>query len=69
LFSFYILIGGGVNEVFLRVTFLRRLAPNLDSPIIGMTHFAVMVLFAILIAYFNIKSLMRRGMPDVPRSA
>ena len=69
LFSFYILIGGGVNEVFLRVTFLRRLAPNLGSPIIGMTHFAVMVLFAILIAYFNIKSLMRRGMPEVPRSA
>jgi len=69
LLSFYILIGGGVNEVFLRVTFLRRLAPNLDSPIVGMTHFVVMVLFAALIAYFNIKSLMRRGMPDVPRSA
>lgn len=69
LFSFYILIGGGVNEVFLRVTFLRRLAPNLGSTIVGMTHFAVMVLFAILIAYFNIKSLMRRGMPEVPRSA
>ena len=59
LLSFYILIGGGVNEMFLRVTFLRRLAPSFDSPIIGKTHFVLMALFAILIAYFNVASLMR----------
>jgi uncharacterized membrane protein len=59
LLSYYILIGGGVNELFLRVDFLRRLAPNLNSPLVGMTHFAVMVLFAILIAYFNVKTLLR----------
>ena len=69
LLSYYILIGGGVNEVFLRVTFLRRLAPNLNSPIIGATHFAVIASFAILVAYFNVKSLLRRATPEVPGSA
>jgi uncharacterized membrane protein len=59
LVSFYILIGGGVNEVFLRVNFVRRLIPNFDSPVIGMTHLAVMVFFAGLIAYFNAVTLMR----------
>jgi uncharacterized membrane protein len=59
LMSFYILIGGGVNEVFLRVNFLRRLIPNLNSPIVGLTHFAVMIFFAGLIAYFNAVTLMR----------
>jgi uncharacterized membrane protein len=41
--SFHILVGGGVNEVFLRVKVLRQLAPNLNSPAVGMTHLAVMV--------------------------
>lgn len=61
LVSFYILIGGGVNEVFLRVSFLRRLIPNLNSPVVGLTHFAVMIFFAGLIAYFNAVTLMRSG--------
>jgi uncharacterized membrane protein len=39
--------------------FLRRLIPNFDSPVIGMTHLAVMVFFAGLIAYFNAVTLMR----------
>jgi len=64
LLSYYILIGGGVNELFLRVGFLRRLAPNFDSPVIGMTHFAVMMFFAILIAYFNVKTLLRARASD-----
>jgi len=57
--SYYILIGGGVNEVFLRVNVLRRMIPNLDSPVIGMTHFAVMLFFLALIAYFNAVTLIR----------
>jgi uncharacterized membrane protein len=58
--SFYILIGGAVNEVFLRVTFLRRLIPDSNLPgAIGATHFSVMVLFALLIIYFNGAALMR----------
>ena len=58
--SVYILISVGVNEVFLRIDILRRLAPNLASLIVGQTHLTVMILFAALIAYFNIKTLMRR---------
>jgi len=59
LVSLYILIGGGVNEVFLRVNFLRQLIPNFNSPLVGMTHFAVMIFFAGLIAYFNAAILIR----------
>ena len=57
--SFYILIGGGVNEVFLRVNFFRRLVPNLNSPLVGTIHFLVMILFATLIGYFNVVALLR----------
>jgi uncharacterized membrane protein len=52
--SYYVLVGGGVNEVSVRVDALRRLAPDpLNSPLVGLTHFAVMVVFALLIAWFN----------------
>lgn len=62
--SYYLLIAGGVNEVLVRVDALRRLIPNFfNSPLVGMTHFAVMVLFAILIAYFNAALLLRRPRP------
>ena len=58
--SYYMLIGGGVNEIFLRVDVLRRLAPVLsNSRLVDMTHFTVLVLFAILIAYFNAALLLR----------
>jgi uncharacterized membrane protein len=57
--SYYILIGGGVNEVFLRVNFLRRISPRLDTPVVGSTHFAVMIFFVILIAYFNVAIAIR----------
>ena len=57
--SFYILIGGGVNEVFLRVSFFRRLVPSFNSPVVGATHFLVMLLFASLIGYFNATALLR----------
>jgi len=33
--SLYLLVGGGVNEVFLRVDVLRRLAPSLNSRVVG----------------------------------
>ena len=62
--SYYMLIGGGVNEVFLRVHALRRIVPDvLNSPIVGTTHFAVMVFFIILIAYFNAALLLQRPRP------
>ena len=63
--SYYMLIGGGVNEVFLRVDVLRRIVPEmLNSPLVGTIHFAVMALFAILIAYFNAALVLQR-----PRAA
>jgi uncharacterized membrane protein len=63
LVSFDILIGGAVNEVFLRVNFLHRLVPNLSSPAVGATHFAVILFFAGLIAYFNAVILIRSRPP------
>jgi uncharacterized membrane protein len=58
--SYYVLIGGGVNEVFLRVDVLRQIAPDvLNSRAVGLTHFTVMLLFAILIGYFNAALLLR----------
>jgi len=57
--SLYLLVGGGVNEVFLRVDILRQLAPSLNSPIVGLTHLAVQVLFLTLIVYFNAMVLRR----------
>jgi uncharacterized membrane protein len=57
--SLYLLVGGGVNEVFLRVDVLRRLAPTLNSPAVGLTHLAVAMVFWALIVYFNAMVLRR----------
>jgi uncharacterized membrane protein len=58
--SFYILIGGAVNEVFLRVNLLRRLVPDFNSsPAVGMTHVSVLLLFVALIGYFNVVLVLR----------
>ena len=57
--SLCILVGGGVNEMFLRVGVLRRLAPTLNSPAVGLTHLAVDVCFLMLIGYFNAVVLRR----------
>jgi len=43
--SLYLLVGGGVNEAFLRVDALHRLAPTLNSPAVGLTHLTVQILF------------------------
>jgi uncharacterized membrane protein len=59
--SCYILIGGAVNEVLVRATFLRRLVPDFNLPrAIAVTQFAVLLLFILLIVYFNIAALLRR---------
>jgi hypothetical protein len=51
--SLCILVGVGVNEVFLRVDILRRLAPTLNSPAVGLTHLGVDIVFLSLIGYFT----------------
>ena len=58
--SLYILVGGGLNEVFLRVDAMHRLAPTLNSPAVGLTHLTVQILFLTLIGYFN-AALLRRS--------
>ena len=57
--SYYVVIGGGVNEVFLRIEALHRLARAMPA-LVGMAHLTVMVLFAGLLLYFNASLLMRR---------
>ena len=62
--SYYMLIGGGVNEVFLRVGALHAMAPDvLHSRLVGTTHFAVMMISAALIAYFNVRYWNRARRP------
>jgi hypothetical protein len=58
--SLYILVGGGANEIFLRVDFLHRLAPTLNSPAVGFTHLGVIIVFLALIGYFN-AALLRKS--------
>ena len=43
--SLYLLVGGGVNEAFLRVDALHRLAPTLNSPAVGLTHLTLQIVF------------------------
>jgi uncharacterized membrane protein len=66
--SLYILAGGGVNEMFLRVDVLRRLAPTLNYRVVGLTHLGVIILFLALIGYFNAallrESRKRRRVPS-----
>jgi hypothetical protein len=57
-----------VNELFLRVSFLRRLAPDFNSPIIGATHLALLLLFVLLIAYVNLALLRRARAARLPVS-
>jgi uncharacterized membrane protein len=66
--SVYILVGGGVNEVFLRVDALHRLAPTLNSPAVGLTHLAVQISFLTLIGYFNAMVLRRSRTKRVAQS-
>ena len=67
--SVYILIGGGVNEVFLRIDALHRWAPNLNSPVVGMTHRMVQIAFVVLIAYFNVREWRRRSLPAITEAS
>ena len=68
--SYYILIGGGVNEVFLRVRALHAMAPDVNhSPLVGMTHLVVMAGFVALVVYFNVRHWRRRSVAQPPSVA
>lgn len=49
--SFYLLVGGAINELFLHTPALRPLIIDND-PILGMTHSAAMFLFIVMLIYF-----------------
>jgi uncharacterized membrane protein len=52
--SYYMLIGGAVNEAFLHIPALRPLMME-QSPVFGLTHFAVQLIFLALLIYFPIR--------------
>jgi uncharacterized membrane protein len=68
LLTYYMLIGGLINELFVRVLPLRAFAmahaphaTNLvGSPVVGMTQAAAMMLFLAMILYFVIKTMLHR---------
>ena len=66
LLSAYNLFGGAVNEAYLRIPPLRRLAGDniMTSPLVGMTHALVMLVFVFLIGGYVAASIVnhaRRG--------
>jgi uncharacterized membrane protein len=66
--SVYILIGGGINEVYLRIDALRRLSGGFGSPMVARTHLANLLLFVGLIVWFNIREWRYRAR-NLPRPA
>lgn len=59
--SYYMLLGGGINELFLRIDFLRDLAaagPTDQSGqprLVGLVHAAWMALALLMIIYFSVR--------------
>jgi uncharacterized membrane protein len=53
--TYYLLIGGGVNEVFLRVDIVRRVSGGVGSLMNGLVHLILMGLTLIVLIWFNVK--------------
>ncbi len=65
--SYYVLVGGGVNEVYLRVDALRPLVAATHGAVVGITHMIVIATFAALIAAVNLTLGGRPGQaPSAP---
>jgi hypothetical protein len=65
--SYYVVLGGLVNELFARVEALRPLAttmvngqPRFGSAFVGMSHSAVMLATVILIVIYVVRVYLRR---------
>lgn len=61
----YNLIGGGINEAYLRIDALRRFSGGFGSPMAGRTHTANLLFFLALIVFFNIREWRRRASPAI----
>ena len=57
--SYYLLIGGGVNEVFLRIDAMRELVSREGGQIIGLTHSVTLLVFLILLLGWNVAEIVR----------
>lgn len=57
--SYYMLIGGGVNEVYLRIDAMRAILSREGPQLIGMTHGVVMLVFLILLLGWNAAEIAR----------
>jgi hypothetical protein len=71
--TYYLLLGGGVNEVFLRVDMVRRLTGGFGSPTNARIHSALVGLTIIVLIWFNIRfsswrtAGSRRAVTESPR--
>lgn len=61
--SYYMLIGGTINETFLHVNSLRQLAPDLRGPMLGISHSAAMLVFAAILVYLLLAGRKRYARP------
>jgi uncharacterized membrane protein len=69
--TYYLLIGGGVNEAYIRIDVLRRLSGGFPSPMVSMTHYALIGLTLILLFWFMAKSRVHAPSPrgDILKTA
>ena len=67
--SYYMLIGGGVNEVYLRIDALKAILNREGPQLIGMTHGVVMLVFLILLLGWNGSEIVRMVLRTRRRSA
>lgn len=66
--SYYMLIGGGVNEVYLRIDALRQVLNHEGPELMFMTHRLVMLAFLILLLGWNAVEIVRRVMRNRRRA-
>jgi uncharacterized membrane protein len=59
--TYYLLIGGGVNEVFLRIDVVRRLSGGIGSPMNRLTHDVLMALTLTVLIWYIVKFRARRA--------
>lgn len=66
--SYYLLIGGGVNEVYLRIDALKAVLNREGPQLIGTTHGVVMLAFLVLLLGWNAVEIVRMILRNRRRS-
>jgi len=65
--SYYLLIGGAINEAFLRIEILKPLMTG-RSFVFGVTHVVAQIIFTGLLIYFLIRSNVLRNYKGLVKS-